>query len=322
MRTIFGLIRPFVPLLALVSLPASMNADILVVSSLAGYIEQVDTSTNTITQLLNTNGVAVDSLIFAPGDDIVFSEPNVHRIGIFNTVTQDVQYVYGFVEPHDLALDPSGTSVLVSDDGDQYIKRLDLTSQYPVPVILGGWMNDIDGITYDNAGRLFVVQSWNGRVMQIDPNDGHVIKSLQCTTCRTGGSGPELDGITFDPVTGDLWVSGIWWNGIWEFDTTLTTSTLHAQNRTPFPDGIEADGAGNIFVASRGQDRIYEYNIASGTTTALTAVNRIDDLAPLTGLGSQGGPNPSTAVPEPGSLASLATVFVFLSGLARRQFVR
>jgi len=294
------------------------RADILYVSSLAGYIERVDTSTNTITTVLNTHGVAVDSLIFAPGDNIVFSVPNAGAIGIFNTDTQDLRYVHGFVEPRDITLEPSGTSVLVSDNGDQYVKRVDLTADSPVPVKLPSWLDNIDGITYDNAGHLFVVQSWAGYVAQIDPTDGHIIKRLQCGACSFGID--QLDGMTFDPVTGALWVASTTWNGLWEFNTSLNTSTLLAANKIPSPDGVESDGAGDIFAAAQGNSYVYEYNIASHTTTQLTSVPFIDDIAPVTGLGSP--PAATSAVPEPSAMLLLGTVLLYLGVALNRRKLR
>ncbi|HUB83961.1 MAG TPA: PEP-CTERM sorting domain-containing protein [Bryobacteraceae bacterium] len=297
--------------------PSRLKADLLDVTSLLGYIDQVDTSTNTITTLLNTHGLA-DSLVFAPGNLIVFSEPNAGRVGIYNTVTQNLKWVYGFSQPRDITLDPSGTSVLVSDDGDQHVKRVDLTQQYPVPETLPAWLDDIDGITYDNAGHLFVVQSWLGYVAQIDPTTGYIIKRYQCPACWNT-SVQQLDGITFDPSSGELWVAATLWNGLWEFNTSLTSATLHAANHILSPDGVEADGNGNIFAASQGGNwGIDEYNIATGVTIQLTTVPYIDDIAPITGLGSPQRSTPSS-VPEPSAITLLGAALLVIGSLRRRR---
>ena len=73
LRSRQGAIRATLFRLGLVSLLVSAcstfpgNAAILDVSSLQGYIYQVDTSTNVMTTVLNTHGAAVDSLVFALG---------------------------------------------------------------------------------------------------------------------------------------------------------------------------------------------------------------------------------------------------------------
>jgi|GEM_PF-1919447 len=300
-------------LLVFAGAQSHMRADSLIVSSLNGYIYQVDTSTNTTTTLLNTYGAAVDSLIFAPGNKIVFSLPDQGEIRILNTVTHDTKYVFGFNEPVDIALEPSGTSVLVSDYGQTQVARVDLTATYPHPVYLSNYLDNIDGITYDNAGDLFVVQSWQGYVAQISPTDGTILRRLRCPGCYGGYQ--EMDGMTFDPSTGDLWVSSLTWNGLVEFNTQLTSSKNFAIGEIRDPDGVEADGNGNIFVASKYDDHIYEYNIASGITTQLTYVPGLDDIAPLTGLG---GPPPTTT-PEASTLLMVCTGLLGLAGTVKRR---
>ena len=133
-----------------------MLSETLVVTSLAGYqgsnngsILQVDTSTNTITTILSIGGNP-DSVVFAPNNTLIFSLPNQSGIGVYNTVTQDLNYFHGnLFQPLDLALDPSGTSVLVADSGNSNgpagLKRIDLTQQFPIPTIVASGFGDIDG---------------------------------------------------------------------------------------------------------------------------------------------------------------------------------
>jgi len=281
----------------------SAPAETLIVTNINCCIEQVDTSTNTITTLLSIGGNP-DSVIFAPGNNLIYSLPNQSGIGIFNTVTLSNRYIHGnLFQPLDLALDPSGTSVLVADSGNMYgpagIKRIDLTQAFPIPTIVASGFDDVDGITYDNKGNFYAVIS--GRfVEQLDPVTGALIKRIECTYCSPYED--DLDGITFDPVTNSLWVSDKLFNGIWEIPTDLSSSTLYASGKIGDPDGIESDGAGNIYVAAR-TGQIFVYNIGSNTTTGLTQVPGLDDLAPLTGLGS---PNYPVGTPEPGTILLVA----------------
>ena len=304
-------------LLIFLGAQSQLKAETLDVSSLYGYIYQVDTTTGSITTLVNTHGPAVDSLISAPKENsIVFSLPNNGEIGIFNTVTNSTRYVfspYGFdSEPVDIALEPGGTSVLVSDANILQVARIDLTAAYPNFSYLSNWLDDIDGITYDPAGDLFVVRSWDGYVAKISPLDASISRQLRCPGCSFYG-GDQLDGMTYDPYSGELWVSNIMWGGITEFNTALTSTNNYAVGKILDPDGIQADGNGNIFVASKLTDHIYDYNEITGTTTELNPyIPGLDDIMPLTGLGA---PSPPTATtPEPGTLLMVCMGLIGLAG--------
>jgi len=285
--------------LVVMGVQSPLWADILDVTNLfavgpgggcpAGCLEEVNTSTNAITTIFAPPGGGPDSLIFAPGNKIVYTLVNQGEIGIFTRGTSMNTLVGGFGQPRDLALEPSQTSVLVGDFTAGSIKRVDLGTF--VVSTLGSGYGGVDGITYDNSGLLFAViggtssaEGSGTRVAQIDPITGAVLNSI------SGFTG--LDGITFDPVTGALWVSDRTFSGLRKFPTNLAGSTLFAAGLIPVPDGLESNGAGNIFVASQG-NRIFEYNITGNTTTGLTVVTGLDDLAPLVGLGAP------PAVPEP-----------------------
>ena len=64
------------------------------------------------------------------------------------------------------------------------------------------------------------------------------------------------------------------------------------------PDGLEADGQGNVYLASEtGDNEIYQYNITSKKLTALSgSLSGLDDLAPLAG---RIPPTPTTPPPLP-----------------------
>jgi hypothetical protein len=62
-------------------------------------------------------------------------------------------------------------------------------------------------------------------------------------------------------------------------------------------DGIVSDGLGHLFIASRANNTIIQYNIATNSATAVGFVSGLDDLAPASGLGA--------AVSEPSSIVQL-----------------
>jgi hypothetical protein len=111
-------------------------------------------------------------------------------------------------------------------------------------------------------------------------------------------------------------VSNILWGGITEFNTGLTTAKNYAIGQILDPDGIQADGNGNIFVASKANDHIYEYNEITGITTELNpAIPGLDDIMPLTGLGS-----PSATTPEASTLLMVCTGLIGLAGTLKRKW--
>ena len=60
------------------------------------------------------------------------------------------------------------------------------------------------------------------------------------------------------------------------------------------PDGIVSDGQGRLFIASRANSTIIQYDIATNTATAVGTIDGLDDLAPVSGLGAPVVPEPSS----------------------------
>jgi hypothetical protein len=202
----------------------------------------------------------------------------------------------------DLALEPGGTSVLVSTTDNGQIFRIDLGTNAVSLVSSPG--AGLRGITYDNAGNLFAVVTGNV-VEQIDPTTGAVLNSL-----AVGGG---TDGITFDPFTGNLFVAQ--GSNILELPTSLASTTSFTCGVCSFIDGLESDGNGNIDLADSSAGNIAQYNITGNTFAVVAGTPGIDDLAPVTGLGA---PHPS--VPEPTSLLLLGSVVSLISLRLRKKF--
>ena len=162
-----------------------------------------------------------------------------------------------------------------------------------------------DGVIYGPGGSLFVNVSTGftnapTHLEQIDPTTGAILQTGVMT-------GIFLDGLTYDSFTGKLWASDYNNGRLVEIDpTNLNNFTVFKPTGAAIanfgPDGVVADGQGNLFVASRANNTIIEYNIASNTATAVGTVAGLDDLAPASGLGA--------SVPEPSS-----TVLCGIGGL-------
>jgi DNA-binding beta-propeller fold protein YncE len=309
-----GLVAASVVALALAGPTGSARADTLIVTTQAvnggsNALLSVDTVSHAITPVFPLGGSFPDSLIFDSVGNILYTTNGgspANQIRSFNPNTnQDSLITGGLAGPRDLALEPGGKTALVANVGAGFpnnILRVDL-SNGTTSQLLGNPGGFYNGITYDNAGRLFAVLNAQF-VVELNPTTGALLNS------RDVGGG--ADGLTFDPLTGDLFVSN---NGgfISEVNESLTTQKNFGSGLGTL-DGIESDGLGNIFVASFGVG-IYQFNIASGTFGNFISVPGIDDIAPLVGLGSP----QQEAVPEPSSLALLGLGTAALAGWYRRR---
>ncbi len=143
--------------------------------------------------------------------------------------------------------------------------------------------------------------------------------TMATLTPLLSGANVPAHGLTFDPFTNDiLFSSG---DEIAQFDPTTGTIvslvTLDPTLGNAF-DQSAADGKGHLFVASNNgllygldYDTATSHLIGSGTHGSVFLARYLDDIAPLSGVGSQN-------VPEPASLALLALGLAGL-GFSRRK---
>src|SRR5262249_14226079 len=149
---------------------------------------------------------AVDSLVFDPMGRIIYTALNAGQVRRFNPVTMvDQLLASGFSMPADLALEPGGNSVLVSEFGGGRIDRIDLTTNnVTVLATVGG---NPEGLAYDGTGRLFAnLGNRNGGptgkfVAQLNPVTGAIL-------AQSPGL-DSLDGLTFDAFTGNLYAASL-----------------------------------------------------------------------------------------------------------------
>ena len=261
-----------------------------------------NTTTNTISILTNT-GTGLDSLMFDAQGNIVFDSFGGSTVGRFNVTTMLTTPVIGsFAGPADMALEPGGTSALISNASGTTISRVNLTTSTASGSLSVGARPD--GVTYDNAGHLFVVLGLN-RVAQIDPTTGAVIKSISTPN--------QPDGLTFDATTGLLYVASDG-GGFYVVPTDLSSATFTAVAGSPVFDGIASNGNNLYFVIRNTGGLLYDLVTHSVVETS-PFIAGADDIAPLAGLGSQ----QPQGVPEPASIGILSTGLLLIATTARRR---
>jgi sugar lactone lactonase YvrE len=249
----------------------------------------VDTQTNVVTTVLAVP--AADSLLFDTSGRIIFTSENAVRRFDPKTNT-NVPLAVGFGGPADLALEPGGGSVLVSDFPVGRIARINLTTNAVSTLVSGLTPDGPEGLIYDNKGRLFAnIGARNGGpmgkfVVELDPTTGAILR-------KSPGLN-SLDGLTFDPVSGKLYAGTLGTGFFYAIDpnnlanvTTLSSSLLRGV------DGLTADGQGNIFLAE-GRAEIIQYDVLTNTFTPGAMVAGLDDLAPAVGPGAPPVPEPSS----------------------------
>ena len=250
---------------------------------------RVDTGTNSVTTVDNTP-FRPDSLSFDNTGNLLYTALDVGQVRLFNTTTHaDTLVAGGYSTPVDLQLDPGGNSVLVSEFNGGRIDRINLATG--TSSVLGTYGGNPEGITYDDSGHLFASLGVRDGgpdkfVAQLDPVTGAILN-------QSAGL-YSLDGLTYDSFTGKLYGASLFGGFLYEIDPTTLAATILPNSNVGLPDGIEADGMGNLFIATRSDFHIYEYNLASHTLTQETFVFSLDDLAPVSGLGANPAPEPST----------------------------
>lgn len=272
----------------------SASATIVYATSInTGIIYKVDSTTNVVTPVYNT-GAALDSLFFDPNGRLIYSQLGAGKVLAYNPNTNtNVPLASGLTAPIDMALEPSGTSFLVSDS-TSHLVRISLSGGVLGSLNVG---DRPDGIIYDSSGHLFTNISTgftanDSSVRQIDPVTGAVLHT-------SGNLGVFLDGLTYDSFTGKLFASDYNNGRILEIDpNNLTSHSLLTPTGATLsdPDGITSDGVGHLFIASRANAHVIEYDIATNTATVIGTINGLDDLAPVAGLGAAPTPEPSTLV--------------------------
>lgn len=244
--------------------------------------------------VVGSTGVGdADSLVFDQAGTLLVSgnrSRNVFRMdptlpgGAANTGTQvNTSLLYG-LEAADEAIDASGANLYVTDYNGKTLSVVHLATGAVSFHTLSG-MIGLSGIAFDPSGQLWVTDPYARTVGTVD-----LSANTYAPLCSGLPSGGAPDGLTFDPLSGNLFVSGR--EGNWIAQLTIGTNTCSVgtvytlgtdsvTHKAISPDGIAADGLGNVFIAGQ-NGAVAQLDIASGiVTTIATGLSQLDDIAPI-----------------------------------------
>ena len=171
------------------------------------------------------------------------------------------------------------------------------------------------GVAVDGAGNLFIADQYNARVRKVD--SAGVITTVAGLGNHgfSGDGSPATAARLFFPAdvavdgAGNLFIADTWNQRIRKVDTAGVITTVAGTGRSGFsgdggpapaarlffPAGVAVDGAGNLFIADRGNYRIRKVDTA-GVITTVAGTGR-------SGFSGDGGPAPAARLFFPAGVA-------------------
>lgn len=202
------------------------------------------------------------------------------------------------VDPEAVAVDAAG-NVYIADPAYNRVRRIDRSGTITTVAGTGGrgfsgdggpavnaMLNAPLGVELDGGGRLFISDTWNQRIRMVDRTG--VITTIAGTGERGfgGDGGPASAATLADPVgirtdgSGNLYVADLGNERIRRIDRAGRIATVAGGSGGGIGDGLPAvdaflshpggtavDGAGNVYIADSGNNRIRRVSAAGTITT-------------------------------------------------------
>ncbi len=149
--------------------------------------------------------------------------------------------------PHDVKLSPDGRYLFVSDVGSGRVVVLDPDTLELIDAFGGDQLNGTHDVDFDQAGRLYVADTHNGRVaiFAMQGTRGSLVDQLSERL-----SGPE--GVLVHP-NGMVYVAGAWSNNVVAY---RDGAIVHQLRGLSAPHDLEVAADGRIWLADSGNDRL------------------------------------------------------------------
>jgi hypothetical protein len=309
--------------LAAITTVATASADIFTGTvyftrfSGAPNVGSVTYSYNSTTQVLTTGAPnlfattqGADGIIFDANGNLLVGGQGFNHVTQFNPATPGTQTTASSVgASFHLALDPSGTKVYTSNfEGP--LEILPLT-----PTIQNGTSHNVTG--GDTGLTQIAFAPTTGNVFYVDgnPNSFGNLGTINLTTfvtTRFATGVQPAHGLIYDSFTGLMTIFGGGETGTFDQSGGNLKTSTQIYGVGDFDQGA-VDGSGHAFVAGSNELTFIDYSSSHDITHPDKVINlsnvdyiNIDDLAPLSGLGS-------SSTPEP---ASIVLLFSIAAGLA------
>jgi sugar lactone lactonase YvrE len=193
----------------------------------------------------------------------------------------------------------------------------------------GAQLNDPSGVAADSAGNLYIADTANNRIREVAVGSGIISTMAGTGAAGYGGDGgpassAELHspaGIALDSAD-NLYIADQGNGVIRKVTPSGTITTVAGNNQTGFsgdngpatsatlyaPAGVAVDGAGNLYIADTGNNRIREVN-TSGIITTIVGNG-------TAGYSGDTGPAASASLNQPSAVIITGTGVLYLADTA------
>ena len=230
-------------------------------------------------------------------------------------------------DPSGVALDGAG-NLYIADTDNHRIRKVDAAGVISTVVGTGrggssgdggpataARLNSPRGVALDGAGNLYIADIYNHRIRKVDAAGVISTVAGDGTDGFGGDGGPATAAQLYWPAgvaldgAGNLFIADNWNHRIRKVDAAGVISTVAGAGRSGysgdggpavearlrFPVGVALDGAGNLYIADTGNERIRKVDAAGVISTVAGDGTR--------GFGGDGGPAATAQLNSPAGVA-------------------